>query len=56
MNNNKIKQLLKQAEIETKKTGIQPRRFERTPDGKLILDPNKEFDRDWYEDDDAYDL
>lgn len=54
--NKSIEDLLKKAEKENKKTGIKPRKFERTEDGKLILDPNNPFDKDWYENDEAYDV
>lgn len=56
MSKNKIKELLKIAEKESKKTAISPRKFERTEEGKLILDPNKQFDKDWFENDEAYDV
>ncbi|WP_155918571.1 hypothetical protein [Heyndrickxia ginsengihumi] len=56
MENEKIKELLKAAEKESKKTAIPPRTFKRTDDGKLILDPSKQFDKDWYENDEAYDI
>ena len=52
----KIQGLLKLAEEEQKKTSITPRKFKSTKGGKIILDPNKPFDNDWYENDRAYDL
>lgn len=54
--NKTIEELLKIAIIESKNTFMNPRKFERTEDGKLILDPNKPFDHDWYENDKAYDV
>lgn len=54
--NEKIQELLRIAEKENKKSNIPPRKFRHTEDGKLILDPNKEFDRKWYKDDEDYDL
>lgn len=44
------------AEKEDKKHPIPPREFKSTEDGTIILDPKKEFDREWYENDEAYDL
>lgn len=51
-----IEELLKIAEKENKKTAIKPRKFERTEDGKLLLDRYNNFDKDWYENDTAYDI
>lgn len=51
----KIRELLKIAEESRKNLAISPKKFERTEDGKLLLDPNKPFDKDWYENDKAYD-
>jgi hypothetical protein len=56
MNNKKIEELLKIAEKEKNKLGIRPRKFEHTEDGKLLLDPKKKFDKEWFEDDDAFDM
>lgn len=52
----KIEELLKIAEKQCKKSNIQPRKFQRTEDGELLLDPNNKFDKDWYENDEAYDI
>jgi hypothetical protein len=51
-----IEELLEVAEKEKKKLDIPPKKFKRTEDGTLLLDPNKEFDREWYENDEAYDV
>lgn len=52
----KIQELLKIAEEENKKILISPRKFKSTKDGKIILDPSKSFDKDWFENDRAYDI
>lgn len=52
----KIQELLKKAEKEQKKSPIKGRKYESTEDGKIILDPNKEFDKDWYENDEKFDV
>lgn len=51
-----IEELLKVAQKENKKTSIPPRKFERTEDGKIILDPNKQFDKEWFNNDEAFDV
>ncbi|MGG4037855.1 hypothetical protein [Heyndrickxia ginsengihumi] len=56
MGDEKIWKLLKAAKEESKKIVIPPRKFKRIDDGKLILDPSKKFDKDWYENDEAYDI
>lgn len=52
----RIKELLKSAEEEAKKNPISPRKFKSTEAGIIILDPDNEFDREWYENDEAYDI
>lgn len=52
----KIMELLKIAEEEAKKDLIPPRKFKSTEEGTIILDPNNPFDKDWYENDEAYDI
>jgi hypothetical protein len=54
--NKKIEELLKIVEKETKKTAIPPRKFDHTKDGKLLLNPSDPFDRDWFNNDKAYDI
>jgi hypothetical protein len=51
-----IDDLLKKAEKERKKLDIKPRKFESDENGSILLDPNKKFDKDWYENDEAYDI
>lgn len=51
----KLEELLKIAKENGERLGIPPRKFKRTEDA-IILDPNKEFDREWYEDDEAFNL
>lgn len=54
--NRSIQDLLKIAEEEQKKIDIPTRKFSSTEDGKVILNPNKSFDKDWYENDEMYDV
>jgi hypothetical protein len=56
MNNNKIEELLKLAEEQKNKLNIPSRKFKRTEEGILLLDPNNTFDKEWYENDEAYDI
>lgn len=51
-----IQKLLRIAEKENKRSNIPPRKFRHTEDGKLLLDPNNKFDKDWYENNEAYDI
>jgi hypothetical protein len=51
-----IEELLELAKKNDKKLNIKPRQFERTEDGKLLMNPDKKFDKDWYENDEAYDI
>ena len=37
-----------------KKSGVQPRKFEIGPNGAILLDPNNENDREWFENDEDY--
>jgi hypothetical protein len=50
-----IQALLKIAEQEQKRTAISSRKFKQI-DREIILDPDKSFDKDWYENDRAYDI
>lgn len=52
--NKTIQELLKLAEEEAKRNPIPPRKFESGEDGAILLDPNKKFDKEWYENDEAY--
>jgi hypothetical protein len=54
--NKTIEELLKTAKENSKKLGIPPKKFKHTEDGTIILDPNKEFDREWYGNDKDYDI
>ena len=54
MNKKKIEEFLKMAKKGNKMLAILPRKFEHTEDGKILLDPNKKFDKDWFENDKAY--
>jgi hypothetical protein len=56
MNNNKIKELLKLAEEQKNKLNLPSRKFKRTEEEILLLDPNNKFDKEWYENDEAYDI
>jgi hypothetical protein len=56
MNNNKIEELLKLAEEQKNELNVPSRRFKRTEEGILLLDPNNKFDKEWYENDEAYDI
>jgi hypothetical protein len=52
----KLEELFKIAKENEEKLGIKPRKFKHSEDGAIILDPNKKFDREWYEDDEAFDF
>jgi hypothetical protein len=54
--NKTIEELLKTAKENSEKLGIPPRKFKHTEDGAIILDPSKEFDQEWYENNEAYDI
>ncbi|MEH7356806.1 hypothetical protein V7150_25195 [Neobacillus drentensis] len=54
MNKNKIEELLKIAEKGNEMLVILPCKFEHTENGKILLDPHKKFDKDWFENDKAY--
>lgn len=56
MDKQKIEELLKIAEKENKKTAIAPRKFDHTAEGKLLLNPSDSFDKDWFENDEAYEI
>lgn len=51
-----IEELLKKAKRLDEELGIPGRKYESDKNGALLLDPNDEFDRDWYENDEAYDI
>lgn len=51
---NKLKTLYDQAVKLFERSGIEPRRMEGGIQG-IPLDPNNPQDRDWYENDEAYD-
>lgn len=53
--NKNIQELFKIAEKEQKKIDIPTKKFSPTEDGKVILNPNKSFDKDWYENNEMYD-
>jgi len=48
-----IEELQKKLSEEIRKNP--PRKMESTEDGTIILDPNNPQDREWYENDEAYD-
>jgi hypothetical protein len=49
-----IEELLRMTQEEARKTSIAPRKFDRTEEGGLLLNPSDPFDKDWFENDKAY--
>jgi hypothetical protein len=50
----KIKELLEIAKENNKKLNILPRTLGCSEDGSILLDPEKKFDRKWFEDDESF--
>jgi hypothetical protein len=56
MDKKQIERLLEIAQEESQKTSIPPRKFNRTKEDALLLDPSDPFDKDWFENDKAFDI
>lgn len=55
-NKKKIEELLKTAYSQEKKLDIPRRKIKESKDGRLIINRDNEFEREWYDNDDKYDL
>jgi hypothetical protein len=49
-----IKELLELAKENNKILNIPPRKSGHSGEGNILLDPDKKFDREWFEDDEAF--
>lgn len=56
MDKKQIEKLLKIAQEESQRTSNASRKFPHARNGELLLNPKDPFDKDWFENDEAYDI
>ncbi|WP_079707682.1 hypothetical protein [Paraliobacillus ryukyuensis] len=53
---NRIDDLLKKSEKQHKKLKLKPAKVNVSKDGKIIINPHNQSEKEWYENDEEYDF